>query len=173
MQFGVLAVDMRIDGDEHVAGEEALPGGVGDDADGHAVVGVSADVAVLNEQLLALQEGLQALEQRVELVGGEGAVVIARPDLLLGGGLADDVLVGGGPGGVLAGVDDEGPSVDEMTLAAEDGLLDQGGPKARPRFLSPPRLTRESLLAESQVGKNSRRCGCEKGFSYEPDLLTG
>ena len=45
---------------EHVAREQAVPGLLGDDADGHAVVRIGAGVAVLHEDVAALQEALHA-----------------------------------------------------------------------------------------------------------------
>jgi len=41
---------------EHVAGEQAVPGLLGDDADGQAVIGIGAGIAILHEHVAVLQE---------------------------------------------------------------------------------------------------------------------
>ena len=53
--------------DEHVAGKQAVPGVLGHDAHRQAVVRVGAGVAVLHEQVAALQEALHAGVQLGEL----------------------------------------------------------------------------------------------------------
>ena len=53
---------------EHGAREQAVPGLLRDDADGQAVVGVGAGVAILDENVAALQIALQAGQQRVEVL---------------------------------------------------------------------------------------------------------
>ena len=53
--------------DEHVAGEQAVPGLLGDDPHRQPVARVGAGVAVLHEQLAALDVVQQPLVQRVEL----------------------------------------------------------------------------------------------------------
>ena len=110
---------------EHVPREEAVPGVLGDDPHRHPVVRVGADVAVLHEQVAPLQEALQAREQLVELVGRERPVVLAPPDVRLGGRLAHDELVVGRPRGVLAGVHDDGAVAGDRAFPAEDDLLVQ------------------------------------------------
>ena len=55
--------------------------------------GSAPAIAVLDEDLFVLQEGLHAGEQGVELLGVVGAVVLAPPDLVFGRVLAHDVLV--------------------------------------------------------------------------------
>jgi len=78
---------------EHVAGEQAVPGLLGDDADGQAVIGIGAGIAILHEHVAVLQEPLHTREQRAELIAAEGPVVLAPPDVFLGGMLLDDELV--------------------------------------------------------------------------------
>ena len=64
-------------------------------------------------------------EQRAELLGAEGPVVLAPPDVVFGGVLADDELVGRGARRVLAGVDHQRAQVRDARLAAEHDLLVQ------------------------------------------------
>jgi hypothetical protein len=87
-------------------------------ADGEAVVGVGPAPDVLDEDVPALEVAAQARVQAVEALRVEGPVVLAPPDRVLGRGLAHDELVGGGPGGVLAGVDDERAGLGELALGA-------------------------------------------------------
>ncbi len=47
--------------DEHILGEQRVPGILGDDPDRQAVVRIGAAIAVLHEQVAALQEALQSL----------------------------------------------------------------------------------------------------------------
>ena len=101
----VLVADLQ----EHGAREQAVPGLLGDDADGQAVLGIGAGVAILHEDVAALQVALQARQQRAEVFAGEGPVVLAPPDAVFGGLLADHELVGRGARGVLAGVDQHRP----------------------------------------------------------------
>ena len=55
LQF-VLITDLQ----EHGAGEEAVPGLLGDDTDGHGIIGIGTDIAILHEDVAALQVALQA-----------------------------------------------------------------------------------------------------------------
>ena len=68
------------------------------------VLGVGPAVDVLHEDVAALQVAAEPRVQRAEALRVEGPVVLAPPDVLLGRLLAHDELVGGGAGGVLAGV---------------------------------------------------------------------
>jgi len=90
-------------------------------------IGISAGEAVLNKDVAALEVAEDTGEQHVEGIGGEGAVVIAPPDPFFGRGFADDEFVGGGAGGVFAGVDDEGAFLGDPAFAAEDGFLIESG----------------------------------------------
>ena len=54
----VLILLDRLRRDEHVACKERVPGELGDDPDRHPIVGVSAHVAILDEDLLVLQKCL-------------------------------------------------------------------------------------------------------------------
>ena len=51
---------------EHIAGEQVLPGGGGDDPDIHLVIPVRPGVAVLDEEFFALQVGQQPVMKLVE-----------------------------------------------------------------------------------------------------------
>ena len=110
---------------EHVAGEHAVPGGLGDDPQLQAVLGVGAGVAVLDEDVAALEVGLQPDLQQLEVLGVERLVVLAPPDLVLARRLADDELVVGRAPRVLAGPDDERAQMADGPLAATDRLLVQ------------------------------------------------
>ena len=113
--------------EEHGAGEEAVPGLLGDDADGEPVLGVGPAVDVLHEDVAALQVAAQPRVQAAEALGVEGPVVLAPPHGLLGRLLADHELVRGGAGGVLPGVHDERPLVADLPLGAVDRLLVEAG----------------------------------------------
>ena len=61
----------RVDGrrlEEHVAREEAVPGLLGDDPDRQAVLRIGAGVAVLDEDVPALQVALQAGVEHAEVL---------------------------------------------------------------------------------------------------------
>ena len=109
--------------DEHVPGEEALPGLGGDDPDGESVLGVGAGVAVLDEQVAALEVGGHPPAQAGVPLGGEGVVVATPPDVGVGVRFADHVLVVRGAAGELAGAHHDGAAVGQRGFAAEDRLL--------------------------------------------------
>ena len=66
--------------DEHVPREQAVPGLLGDDADRQPVARVGAGVAVLHEELAALDVVEQPLVQRVEVPRLDRPVDLAPPD---------------------------------------------------------------------------------------------
>ena len=116
-----------VQGDEHVAGEEAVPGVLGDDAHGQPVARVGAAPAVLHEEVALLHEGLQAVQHLHELHIAEWPVVLAPPHFTLYAVLHHHELVVGGAGRVLAGVDNDGAQIADLPLAAEEDLLVEGG----------------------------------------------
>ena len=113
--------------EEHRAGEEAVPGLLGDDPDRQPVLGIGPAVDVLHEDVAALEVAAEPGVERAEALGVEGPVVLAPPHVLLGRLLAHHELVGGGAGGVLAGVHHERALVAELPLGAVDRLLVEGG----------------------------------------------
>ena len=108
---------------EHGARKQTVPRLLRDDADGEGVLRVGPGVAVLHENIAALQVALQARQQGAEILAGDGPVVLAPPDLLLGGLLAYHELVGRGARGVFAGVHHQRSEVRETALGTENALL--------------------------------------------------
>ena len=108
---------------EHVAREEAVPGLFGDNPDGHAVIRVGRGIAILHEHIAALQESGHTGDQRAELFGAERAVVLAPPDIVLGGGFAHHELIGRGARRVLAGGHHHGTEMRNPRLSPEHYLL--------------------------------------------------
>jgi len=122
----ILVLVLGLERDQQIAGEERVPGVLGDDPHRHPVFRVGAYIAVLDKEFLVLEEGLDPPVQGLEELRIVGPVVLAPPDLVLGGVLADDVLLLSGPGRPLAGVDHEGATVGHKALVAEDRLLIEG-----------------------------------------------
>ena len=94
--------------DEHVAGEEVVPGVLGDDADVDAVAGIGAGVAVEDEDVLVLQVLLARSRQGVELLPLERPVDVAPPDVGVDRRIFDQELVVRRAPGVLARLADQG-----------------------------------------------------------------
>src|SRR5579885_2024468 len=99
---GVLAANFQ----KHGSGEQAVPCFLSNDANRQAMVRISAGVAVLYEDISALEVTLKASQQSAEALPSEGAVVLSPPDFVLGRLLMHNKLVGCSPGGVLACVHD-------------------------------------------------------------------
>jgi hypothetical protein len=78
---------------EHVAREEAVPGQFSDYAYWNPMFCVRAHITILNEQVFALDETLQTIEEFAELVRAERTVMLSPPNILLRRTLLDDVLV--------------------------------------------------------------------------------
>ena len=108
---------------EHVAGEQAVPGVLGDDPHPQAVLGVGAGVAVEDEQVLVGGEGADLLEQSVELRRLDRPVDLPPPDLAAGLLFLDDELVVGRAAGVDAGLGDQGTGLGQLRLAPSERLL--------------------------------------------------
>ena len=100
--------------DEEGAGEEGVPGALGDDPQRQAVGGVGAGPGVDDVDVAGAQVGAQALAERGVDGGVDRLVDGAPPDAVLAAGLADDVLVLRGAAGVGAGRDDEGAALGEL-----------------------------------------------------------
>ena len=115
----VLIADLQ----EHGAREEAVPGLLGDDADGQGVLGIGAGIAVLHKDVAALQVALQAGQQRAEVFAGEGTIVGAPPDAVFRGLLADHKLVRRRARRVLAGVHQHRSQVGQAALGAKHNLF--------------------------------------------------
>jgi hypothetical protein len=81
--------------DEHVAREQTVPRQLRDHADGKLIALVRACLAVLDEQILALQVGGEPCAQRIVALNGKRLVDLAPPDLLIARGLLDQELVFG------------------------------------------------------------------------------
>ena len=119
----VLIADLQ----EHGARKEAVPGLLGDDADGHGVLGIGPGIAVLHKDVAALQVSLQARQQRAEVFAGERTIVGAPPDALFRGLLAHHKLVGRRARRVLAGVHQHRSQVGQAALGAKHNLLVERG----------------------------------------------
>jgi len=117
MVFQFLVV---LDADEHIAGEEVLPGRGGNQADIHLVIPVCPGVAVLDEDLLALEIGQQPVMDEIEFFRGEGLVLPAPMDVVGTGRLLDDEFVLGGTAGVGPGAHHHRPQVGDEALASRD-----------------------------------------------------
>ena len=113
--------------DEEVAREQAVPGVLGDDADGEPVAAVGAGVTVLHEQLGAAQRRQQVLVQAVEVLDRHRPVRAAPGDVLLARRFPDDELVVRRAAGVVTGSADQRAFSGHEPFAAADGLLVQHG----------------------------------------------
>ena len=111
--------------DEHVAGEQAVPGGFGGHLDRKVVLGILAHVQVRHESLALRQIGFDTRPERVEAICAEGAVDRAPGDIVGGARLLDDEAVGGRSAGVAAGGGQQGAAVGERAFAALEGQFDQ------------------------------------------------
>ena len=80
---------------------------------------------VRNEEILAAVERLDAIPQRIELVGRERAVDRPPGNRSLGAGLLDDIAVSWRTTGPVAGFHDERASGGQFTFTALDGFFDQ------------------------------------------------
>jgi hypothetical protein len=72
-----------------------------------------------------LQETGHAGEQRAELLAAERPVVLAPPDVVFGGGLADDEFVGRGARGMFAGGHHHRTEMRDARFSPEHDLLVQ------------------------------------------------
>jgi len=119
-----LCVD-RFGREEQMAGEQAVPGQLGDHADGHTATGIGARVNVLDEHVPVHQIGVQPVQETAEFRRAERPIVLAPPDVVFGGRFAGDERVIGRPVRVPAGVHQDGPVGGQPALAAEHDLFAQ------------------------------------------------
>ena len=89
--------------DEHVPGEEAVPRLLGDDAHRQPVARIGAGVAVLDEQLLALDDTFSSRWCSASKFAASIGRFTLLHHMLVARRLADDELVVGRPPGVLPG----------------------------------------------------------------------
>ena len=113
-------------GQEHVAGEQVLPGGGGDDPNIHLVIPVRPGVAVLDKEFFALQVGQQPVMELVEFFRGEGLVLPAPMDIVGAGGFLHNEFILGGPAGIGAGAHHHRPQVGDQPFLMGDDLFIQG-----------------------------------------------
>jgi len=118
--------------DEHVAGEQGVPGLLGDDPDRQPVLRVGAGKTVLHEQVAALHVGAHPFVERVEQCRVEGPIDLAPSDVVVAGRLVDDEFLVGGPTGVMSGLDRDGAEVGNQAFAALDDLLVEHRCRRRP-----------------------------------------
>ncbi len=125
-EFGDVVVQLfDRQADEQVAGEQAVPGVFGDDADGQVVVGMGGGGGVLHEDVAPLEIGGDQLVQPVELLRLIRLVDLAPPDLVVIFLAADDELVVRRAPGVVAGAHHHCAFVRQGALAACHDALDQ------------------------------------------------
>ena len=116
---------LRRRGDEHVAGEEAVPGALADHAQRQAIARVGAGMEILDPELARAQVRQHLLLEALEVGLVDGGVDVAPPDVVARGGLVDDELVLRGAAGVLPGQDHKGAALGEMAEAALQAVFDQ------------------------------------------------
>ena len=113
--------------DEEVTREQAVPGVLGDDADGEPVAAVGAGVTVLHEQLGAAQRRQHVLVQAVEVLDRHRPVRAAPGDVMLARRFPDDELVVRRAAGVMTGSADQRAFSGQQPFATADGLLVEHG----------------------------------------------
>ena len=111
--------------EEHVPGEQVVPGEFVDDSDREPVRGVGARPGVQDVQLLVLEVVQHVAVKRIELVRVDRTVDAAPVHVLLARRFAHDELVVRGPAGVLARPADEGTLGGQRAFTAVDRLLVQ------------------------------------------------
>ncbi len=110
---------------EKVAGEQAVPGQLGDHADGQTMIGIGARVDVLDEHVPVHQVGVKPVQEAAEFRRAERPVVLAPADVVFGGRFAGDERVVGRSVRVPAGVHQHRPVGGQPALAAEHDLFAQ------------------------------------------------
>ena len=123
--FGLAARVVGLWADEHIAPEEALPGGFGGDFDREVVIAVLTHVKMGDKPVAVGDMCFNALPEGVEFGFVEGAVYATPVDAVLGARLADHEAVSGGAPGALAGGDKQGPGVGQHAFAPFEGLFDK------------------------------------------------
>ena len=113
-EFGALgAAQQRAD-------EHRVPGELGIDAGLDAVFRIGAAIEILREQFLALGVGEEILQQHVELLGRELAVLLP-PHRIFGAGIDDDELVFRAAAGMHAGIGAERAAGGDLRFLGGDG----------------------------------------------------
>jgi hypothetical protein len=111
--------------DEQVAGEQAVPGELRDNAHPKPEARIGAREDVLGVDLVGRDPFLHPAVQGVELLGRDRLISGMPPDRVLAGGLLDEELVLRRPPRVLAGAGGQGAGGDDRGLASPHRLLVQ------------------------------------------------
>ena len=111
---------------EHVVGEEAVPGTLGDDAHRQAIGGIGTGIEVLDIEIAGLEMTADLVQEPVEMRFAHAAINVAPPDIAGGAGLLDNEFVIGGPAGVGAGAHHQGAAIGHHAGALAHGMLDEG-----------------------------------------------
>ena len=117
-EFGALGAD------QERANEHRVPGELGIDPRLDAILVIGAAIEVLGVQRFAFGVGDEIVEQQLEFVGRQTAVLFP-PHRLVGRIVDDDELVLGTAAGVHAGFGTERPAMDDVAFAIGDGVFDQ------------------------------------------------
>ena len=117
---------------EHVAGEEIVPGGLGDHPHADAMGGIGSRPAVAREQIAALGVADHAVVERAIALGRHRLVGLAPVDMAFGRGVLDEELVVRRAPGMHAGAHHERSAIGERTLTAADRLLVERGNRQVP-----------------------------------------
>ena len=112
--------------DQQRANELGVPGELRIDARLDAIFRIGAAVEVLREQRLAFGVSNEVVEQKLEFLGRQPAVLFP-PDGLFRLRVDHDELVLGAAPGVHAGLGAERAAIDERALVVGDGMLDKRG----------------------------------------------
>ncbi len=113
--------------DEHVSGEETMPGVIGDDSHGHAVFRIGTRVSIEHEDVTVLNVGKHPTVDPVEAIFVHWPVDLAPPDIFFAGGFLHNEFIHGRAASVVAGADDDGTEVRECAfMSADDALVKHG-----------------------------------------------
>ena len=110
---------------EHVAGEKRVPCMFADNPHRHAVLRIGAGKAILNKDIFSLQEALHPIDEVVELLDTEGAVVLSPPDMLFRAWFPYDKFIVRGPSGMFSGMDHQRAELRNPSLTTEGDFLIQ------------------------------------------------
>ena len=113
--------------DEHIARKQCGPRMLRNDADRHPVAIVGARVTILDEEVLPLKVGAEALLNAGKLLRFDRPIHFAPADFAFAGGLAHEELILRQPTGILPGAHNERPEMTQHALMAADGLLVERG----------------------------------------------
>ena len=96
---------------------------LGDDADRHPVALVGASVTILDEEILALQVGAEALFDALEFLLFNRPIHLTPANFAFAGWLPNEELVLGQSARVLARAHYEWPEMTERALVTADGFF--------------------------------------------------